>query len=222
MATTTKKRRKKQLPLFLAEDEISAFLEHAKSDRDRLFIVCGIFLGMRVQELSNLRVRDIDLARGYLFVREGKGAKDRVIPLHHSVKAELTKALAGRQPGDPIFSSPKLKGCALQPRAMQLLVKRLARAAQLPDAEKNRHYTPHKMRHYFATKLVEAGVPIHEVSELLGHSNIATTQVYLHVNPNRLQSAVDRLALPTRTEPPLPIIQRIEENVERPLLRLVE
>ena len=217
-----KKRRKKRLPLFLAEDEISAFLEHAKSDRDRLFVICGIFLGLRVQELSKLRVRDVNLGRGMLFVREGKGCKDRALPLHYTVKSELARALAGRQPGDPVFISPKLKGFALQPRAMQLIIKRLAKAAQLPDADKPRHYTPHKMRHYFATKLIEAGVPITEVSELLGHENVATTQVYLHVNPNRLKSAVDKLQLPAAPEPPPPIIQLIEQTEERPLLRLVE
>jgi len=200
-----KKRRKKRLPLIIAESEASALLKAARLPRDQLIVYIGIFLGLRVEELSNLRVRDIDLHADVLLVREGKGDKDRAVPIHSKIKKFIQSALDGRQPSDPVFISKK--GGALQPRMIQLLIKKLAKDAGLPDADRDRHYTPHKMRHYFATKLLESGTPIHEVSELLGHANIATTQVYLHVNPRRLKHAVDRLEVPAPPEP-LPLFDR--------------
>ncbi len=189
-----KRRTKKRLPLIIAENEASAFIKAAKSPRDKLLVYVGIFLGLRVSELSQLTVRDIDLNRDMLFVREGKGNKDRALPLHSKVKLLLAREIEGKKASDPIFTSRK--GGAMKPRAIQLLMKRLVKAAGLEDEDRPRHFTPHKLRHYFATKLIEAGVPITEVSELMGHSNIATTQVYLHVNPARLKSAVDKLKMP--------------------------
>jgi len=203
-----KKRSKKRLPLILAEREIEAIIRAAITPREELLVYCGFFLGLRVEELSNLVVRDIDLEASMLIVREGKGNKDRAIPLHENLRARLQPAIEGLSPSAAVFRSRK--GGALKPRQIQLIFKKLAKLAGLPDADRLRHYTPHKMRHYFATSLLEQGVPIHEVKELLGHSNIATTQVYAHTRPHHLKTSMARLKVPKPPER-LPLFEEMGE-----------
>lgn len=180
----------RRLPLFLKDHEPEAIIRATRRERDRILLLTALYCGLRVSELSKLDVADLDFDRRLLFVRQGKGKKDRAVPIPQKLLGPLRGWVGGRA-GGAVFLSRQ--GGRLKPRAIQLMFKRLAVAAGLPQAEKARYATPHKMRHAYATRLLEAGATIYEVSCLLGHSSISVTEVYLHSSAHRLAQAVDRL-----------------------------
>lgn len=180
----------RKLPRFLGENEPELLLEAATRPRDRLLVLTLLALGLRVSELTKLEVSDLDFQRKTLFVRSGKGDKDRCLPLPKILLGPLRGWVGKRQSGQ-VFPSPR--GGRLTTRAVQLLLKRLAQKAKLPGWDRPRRVNPHKLRHSFATRTLEAGASIYDVKELLGHESIATTQVYLHSTAARLQEVVDRV-----------------------------
>jgi site-specific recombinase XerD len=155
------------------------------ANRDLAMIVTGLFAGGRVSELCNLQVEDVDLISATLSIRRGKGDKDRNLPI--SVKlAPILQAWIGNRASGYLFPGPK--GRRLSPRRFQERLAELGRAAK---TRKRLH--PHLMRHTFATSLLRTGSSLEEVRELLGHANLQTTAIYLHVETSRLKPAVDRL-----------------------------
>lgn len=178
----------RKLPEFLTEREVDALLRATRTQRDRLILFLMRFVGLRVSEISKLRVEHIDFAGPTLMVREGKGKKDRALPLPKAVAGPLRGWIAARTEG-PVF--PSRRGGALKPRALQLLLKRLAVAAQLRAATERRRVTPHKLRHAFCSAKIAAGVDVAVVRDLMGHSSIAVTDVYSHATPERLRKAME-------------------------------
>lgn len=128
--------------------------------------------------MANLRVRDLDLAGGRLWVRAGKGQRDRVVPLHPSLKTQLEKLVLGKGEADLVFG--------LGVRSLGMKFYAWAKAT-------NTDVHTHSMRHLFATRLVEAGANVRAVQELLGHTSLNTTQVYLHVTGKHLRSSINLL-----------------------------
>ena len=181
----------RKLPHFLADDEPERLLEAATRQRDRLLVLTLLALGLRVSELCKLEVPDIDFRRRSVFIRAGKGDKDRYLPLPKILLGPLRGWVGKRQAG-PVFPSSH-GGKPLTSRAIQLLLRRLAKKAKLPGWDQPRRANPHKLRHAMATRTLEAGATIFDVKELLGHSSIATTQVYLSCTPQRLAEVVDRV-----------------------------
>jgi integrase len=172
---------------------VEALLGAADAPRDRLLLGLGLFCGLRVSELCKLEAPDLDLGAGQLLVREGKGGKDRTVPLPSRLVEELRGWLGGRTVG-LVFPSPRKAGRPLTTRAVQLLIKRVAAKANIPGALEARKVHPHRLRHSFATRLLRSGADIIEVRDLLGHSSVGTTQVYLSADTTRLRSAVERAA----------------------------
>jgi len=152
--------------------------------RDHAILETLFSTGLRVSELCALD-RYLDLERGELSVR-GKGEKLRVVFLADSTKAAIKKYLGKRGDADPaLFVSLTPKGKVVGriiPRAVQRLVDRAATAA---GVSKKVH--PHELRHSFATDLLVNGADLRSVQELLGHANIATTQVYTHLTNQQLR-----------------------------------
>lgn len=191
--------RRRKLPNFLRLVEIEALLsaarvavEQAKTPgkrratrRDLAMVQTGLLLGLRVSELCKLRIEEVDFDGGFVQVIAGKGDKDRTLPLPARLAPILREWAGDRKTGWLFTSAGDRK---LAPRTFQTRLAALGRAAALTKRAK-----PHGLRHTFATRLLESGAAIHEVSELLGHASIATTQVYLHVLPERLRGAMDRL-----------------------------
>lgn len=189
--STRRKRRSRPLPKTLPHHETTALLAAARRQRDRLILLCLLGLGLRVSELTGLEVTDIDLAVGTCLIREGKGGKDRLLPIHARLCDELRSWIANRTAG---YLFPGRRGKRLSSRAVQLLMRRLAVRAGIVGAETARRVNPHRCRHSFATRLLDAGANLLEVRDLLGHASINTTQIYTHTTAQRLKSAVDRLA----------------------------
>lgn len=178
----------RRLPEFLRPAEAAALLTAADPGRDRLLVQCGLYLGLRVAELTKLRAEDVDLDGCLVFVRQGKGAKDRYVPIPAALVGPLRAWLADRPLGY-LFPSPQDPDRPLTTRAVQYLMQRLRRKAKLV-----RRANPHVLRHTCATTLLRSGADITEVQHVLGHSSPNVTARYLHCDPGRLKGVVDRLA----------------------------
>jgi integrase/recombinase XerC len=193
-------RLERRLPQFLTEDQAKALLasparllENGGCDaftacRDRLAMELLYGAGLRVSELVGLNHGAIDLGEGVARVT-GKGRKQRICPLGRVACAVLERFReeftpeAG--PQDPVVCGQG--GGRMTVRAVQLMLKRHLALAGLPL-----DLTPHKLRHSFATHLLNAGADLRVVQELLGHAQLVTTQVYTHVSIARLKDVYDR------------------------------
>ena len=186
----------KRLPKFLTEEQMKLLLtgpqrllEAGALDaftawRDRLAMELAYGGGLRVSELVGLDYGSVDAESGVARVR-GKGGKERLCPLGR-VALEVFLCFGRdfaprRGPSDPVLASPAGRG--LSPRSLQLMLKRYLSAAGLPF-----DFSPHKLRHAYATHLLNAGADLRLVQELLGHARLATTQIYTHVSVGRLKS----------------------------------
>jgi integrase/recombinase XerC len=162
---------------------ISASICH----RDVAIIETIYSCGLRVSELCGLRVEDIDWSEQVVRVR-GKGKKERLVPIGEPALNAIKKywRFLPRSPfGDePVFLSERDGASAVAPYVLQLrLKKHLATAGLDPSL------TPHKLRHSYATHLLDAGADLRSVQELLGHAHLVTTQVYTHLTTERLKKA---------------------------------
>lgn len=178
----------RKLPTFLAADEPEQLLQATRTQRDRVLLMTMLYQGLRVSELCKLRVEDVDFKRKFLWVRQGKGSKDRCLPLVKRFAPILRGWVGGRQEG---WVFPSRKGGRLKPRGVQLLLKRIAEAAGLRNATAPRRVSPHKLRHAFATRMLERGAHIEAVRDALGHASIQTTAVYLHSTPEYLRESME-------------------------------
>lgn len=193
------RRRGKRLPKFLREDEQAKLLETARiltlastcagkahaARRDRVILHLGLYCGLRISEMCHLLIEHINLTTRTLFVSQGKGGKDRNIPIPAAALEILRDWIGGLTAG-PMFENSK--GFTVGIGTFEWRMARLGQIAGMPHKLK-----PHTLRHTFAVRLIEKGAGIHEVRDLLGHSSVAITDVYLHCVPDRLRDAVDRL-----------------------------
>ena len=178
----------RKLPTFLRPAEAEAIVAAARSDRDRLILLCGLLLGLRVAELCHLRIPDIDSELGAVFVNQGKGGTDRYVPLPARLVAPL-RAWVGQRKIGWLFPSPRKPGRPLTTRAVHNLVVNAAARAAITRAR----ISPHKLRHTYATRLKELGADIFTIKELLGHAKIETTLIYTHIDTSGAKPFVDRL-----------------------------
>ena len=174
----------------MSSDELERLMHSPKDNnlqslRDRAMLELLFSTGLRVSELCSLN-RDLDLSRDQFSIR-GKGEKVRVVFLSPEAKACIRAYLDKRGDVDQALfiqygkGSASAKDLRLTPRSVERLVKRYATKAGI-----TRKVTPHVIRHSFATDLLENGADLRSVQALLGHSNIATTQVYTHVTDKHL------------------------------------
>jgi len=187
----------KRLPKVLSRNQVEKLLAQPakgsgpKALRDTALLELLDATGMRVSELVALRVDDVNLETSTVRVK-GKGGKERIIPIHRRAAEALRAYLEeGRKAfvKDPaqqaLFLNPR--GTQLTRQGLWLIIKRYVEQAGI-KAE----VTPHTLRHSFATHLLEGGATLRDVQEILGHSNISTTQVYTHVTSKRLREAFDK------------------------------
>ena len=184
----------KHLPKFLFETEMQAILAEPISDsytdlRDYLIFEILYCTGLRVSELASLRLSQVLQSNGKLVVR-GKGNKERVVFLGESAKQYLFKYVSLRQRRssseahqDALFLSQR--DSSLSVRGIQYLV-----SNYLAKLGIFKQISPHVLRHSFATHLLNSGADIRSVQELLGHSSLATTQVYTHISRQKMREAL--------------------------------
>jgi integrase/recombinase XerC len=158
--------------------------------RDAAILEVIYSCGLRVSELCQLRAGDLDWPQQMVRVR-GKGKKERLVPIGQPALDAIRVfwAQAGYSPGPelPVFWASAKNIRPLSPRTVQLRLKKYLRSAGLDP-----NLTPHKLRHSFATHILDAGADLRSVQELLGHAHLATTQVYTHITTERLKRAYQK------------------------------
>ena len=163
----------KNLPVFLNYGEIKALLSSSENLRDRIIIQLLYATGLRVSELCNLNINDIEEDK--IFVRLGKGAKDRFVFIDENTKRLVDEYIQTRGDAEEALIITK-NGKRISQRSVQNIIKKYAKKAKI-----NKKTTPHTLRHTFATHLLQNGADIVVIKDLLGHSNLSTTQIYTHI-----------------------------------------
>ena len=167
-------RKVKKLPSILSKAEIILILKKIKNPKHRLMIAMLYGSGLRVSELVRLRVTDIDLTHLRIIVRGGKGKKDRISVISSTLMPGIRELIYQRNPLECLFISQNKKPYSV--RTIQTIFDRALLSSAL---EKNA--SCHTLRHSFATHLLEAGIDIKSIKQLLGHSRVETTMIYIHV-----------------------------------------
>ena len=160
-----KRRKPKKLPVAISEEEFKRLLKHTYKKRHKAAFILGFGSGLRISEIIHLEKRHINFKERTILVEQGKGSKDRIVPLAKGFKTKYLRYI------------PVNRG----PRALERSFKRAAERAGLLKEKPPLHF--HSLRHGFATTAVSHSIPIHHVRTLMGHTNIATTNVYLEMNP---------------------------------------
>jgi len=177
-------RQTRRLPHPIADADLRAALARAQSGRLRAWLVLGAYQGLRCQEIAGLDVADVRIPEGTLLVRRGKGRKERVIPLHSEVVGAL-EALPMPE-GGPLFQMPD--GRRVAPYVVSQGIGRHLSALGIASSA-------HALRHWFATNLLRDTHDLRIVQEMLGHSSVATTQIYTAFDNELATLAVRRLAV---------------------------
>jgi len=195
---------RKRLPVALSEEEQADLIDAINTRttsglRTRAMVAAMLGAGLRVSEVVNLMPSDIDYKRGEVRVNDGKGGRDRVVPVDGETLAWLSSwaekrsalGFKGRQPFFPRLRSKGMgseeikSGEKMGTRNVEAIIERLARRAGI-----DKRVSPHVLRHTYATGQLDRGLTVRELQQLLGHSDMATTAVYLHVNPEALREKI--------------------------------
>jgi site-specific recombinase XerD len=172
----------KKLPVVLSKQEVWSMLQNTKLLKHKILIGLLYGCGLRCMEVRSLRLKDIDFDRLQVKVVQGKGKKDRYVPLSIHLARGLKTYIANEKPVDYIFNGQPIGNSGgdfdsrYSQRGVQWAIKGAAKAAKI-----TKEVCVHTLRHTFATHLLEDGMDIMTLKDLLGHENIETTLAYLHI-----------------------------------------
>jgi len=180
-----------RLPEFLTKEEVKSLIGKIHNWKHRLMIEVLYGGGLRVSELLNLRVKDLLIEKGYGFIRQGKGRKDRIFVLSKIVQEKIKNLIDMEKlnADDFVFLTNRHERYSV--RSVQEIVKRAVN-----DARIRKEVHPHTLRHSFATHLIQNGASLNEVQTLLGHKSPETSMIYVHMaSPNmiNIKSPLDNL-----------------------------
>lgn len=184
--------RPKKLPKVLTTEEQRLLVaqpnpRYVSGLRNRCLLRVALEAGLRASELTHLRPEHLDMLTCRLVVREGKGAKDRVLWISDDLRDLIGRWLERRPDSSWLF--PTRDGGQLDTRYLRTMVKHYAVKAGVSEAER---VTPHVLRHTFATVLLRETRNIILVQKALGHSDVSTTMIYTHVQDDELEAALRR------------------------------
>ncbi|MBU0894443.1 MAG: tyrosine-type recombinase/integrase [Nanoarchaeota archaeon] len=182
-----------KLPCVLSKEEIKRLLNAITNWKHRLMIEFLYSSGLRVSELLNIKIKDLELDKNFGYVRNGKGGKDRLIILSKVVKEKIKNLIEmeNLEKQDFLFQSNRNKKYSV--RSIQKIIRK---SSQKSKIEKWKEIHPHTLRHSFATQLIENGYDISQVQALLGHKSPETTMVYTHISSPKMinvKSPLDNL-----------------------------
>jgi integrase/recombinase XerD len=182
------------LPVVLSGSEVCKLLDCISTIRHRTLCTLLYATGLRITEACNLLPSDIDAGRGLLRVRQGKGRKDREVPVGEKLLGVLREYWRVVRPAGPYLFAGEVADKPVSRTAVHCALRKAAKAAQI-----RKRVSPHTLRHCFATHLLEMGADLRVIQILLGHARIETTMRYLHVARERLatiKSPFDVLGTP--------------------------
>ncbi len=177
-------KRPRRLPVVLSPEEVQRLLPCVRPLKHRMLLTTAYACGLRLSEALHLRPSHIDSSRMQLWVRQGKGQKDRCVPLSARLLQELRQYWLKQRPRVWLFPGADPHR-TLHPGGIQRSMQQAVQEARL-----TKRATPHTLRHSYATHLLEAGVDLPTLQALLGHSSISTTLRYLHVRQTRMGQIV--------------------------------
>jgi len=174
-------KRSQKLPIVLSKKEVEKIILQAENLKYKLMISLSYAAGLRVSEVVKLKVKDVDLDELIIHIKNAKGKKDRITVFPEKLKNDIKILITGKKNNDFLFESNR--GGKLTTTSLQKYFhKTLTKSGIKKEA------TFHSLRHSFATHLLENGVDVRYVQELLGHSNIRTTQLYTKVTNPKLKN----------------------------------
>ena len=188
-----RRRHYRELPAIMSKDEIVRFFSAIDNLRDKAIFETIYGAGLRISELARLRTQDIDSEQMRIFVSRGKGGKDRYTLLSQQnleILREYWKQYRPNHPEGYLFYSRGKQKNVMTTRTIQNAFHQYCKRANLPDT-----FTVHTLRHCFATHLLESGVELIQIKQLLGHTFLQTTSIYLHLSNTSqgIQSPLDTL-----------------------------
>lgn len=181
------KKKEKQLPKVISKEKIKQMIDLTDNLKHRLIIKLFYSSGLRLQELIDLKRRNIDFERGIINVKKGKGNKDRVTLISENLKMDLLKYYSNN-----LFKT----GYVFEGRKGKYTKKSVQKVLDEAGKRAGIKVTPHMLRHSFATHLLESGTDIRHIQKLLGHSDLKTTEIYTHVSTkdlSKIKSPLDNL-----------------------------
>ena len=171
----------KKLPIVLSKEEVQCLFNQLYNLKHKTILVLIYSCGLRISELINLKINDIDTQRMLIQIRNSKGNKDRQVQLAEQIHQLIKRYNNEYKPKQFLFNG--LNSYQYSTASIQKIIKRAAIKAGI-----RKNVTPHTLRHSFATHLLEDGIDIRYIQTILGHSNIQTTQIYTHVSSRHLKN----------------------------------
>lgn len=182
-------KKRRSLPKILREEELSIFFNACDNYMYKTIFMLIYGTGLRISEAATLKVEDIDSTNMRIFVRNGKGEKERYTVLPKASLEMLRKYYRMYKPKHPEgYMFLNRAGNPMKPERLRVFFRRYRKKAKIDES-----FIVHSLRHSFATKLIEEGVPLVQVKELLGHSCIRSTMTYVHIanNMQKINSPLD-------------------------------
>jgi len=180
-------KKQKKLPKVMSKQEVKQLFDSTDNIKHKTAFMMAYSCGLRVSEVVNMKVANIDSDRMVVFVSQGKGRKDRITPLSELMLSQLRDYYTLYAPKEWLFESQIGTG-PLSVRTLQKVYQKRIYALNF-----SKHITFHSLRHSFATHLLDSGVDIRYIQELLGHASSKTTEIYTHVSTQSLQQIVNPL-----------------------------
>ena len=176
-----------KLPRYLSINEVKVMFSHAQG-RDSVILYILFYMGLRNNELRNLRIEDIDFINSTIKVVQGKGKKDRFVPIPEPLKEPLKMWVCGKPSGWVIEGHSSLG------RISNRHINRIIKTTAIESGIRNpTEIHPHTLRHSYATHILNSGGDLLEIKELLGHSNIIATQIYTHLAHDKLKETIQKV-----------------------------
>jgi integrase/recombinase XerD len=181
-------------PMFIKSDQLLVICDHLKNETIKDIVVFAFYTGMRLNEIVNLRLKNVDLQNKVITVGDDcfttKGRNQRFIPISDEA---LTSILSQRERKIVFQMNKAYLFCKDDGKRFtgDYISKKFKLACKIAGADQSIHF--HSLRHSFASNLVQKGVPLYTIKELLGHSSISTTEIYSHLNMDSLREAISKL-----------------------------